>query len=432
MILKMLTWVFCGLCLSLDIQFAGLILDYRPRNIRALDIFLITLVTSPSILLAGNNDGDAFPYPLRLTVFAVYFIGQLSAYFFVYRKIGLRLLYFYLLTFNIPQIFYNIISAFTDNYVLANVISFALNSLLSALLIVYMDKKGNLPFIRDLTRAVPAGTYILLLVFMFIASVFVEVENRHYSAVLTEAFLLIVMAALIAAAVTVVRISISETEKRFSVKLLSNQAENQIAYYKKINRIYDEFSSFRHDYKNHVLCLRSLIAAGKTDEALEYMQTMQEMSSVDKNRYHTGNVIIDALLDDKSETAKQAGASLVFAGNVPDNGISSADLCIIIANSVDNAIEACAKDDSGEMKEIKIESGTRQGYYYFKAVNPFFETVTIHDDKRIATSKSDKENHGRGISNIVMAAERYEGETNISAENGVFSIEVMLHLKTDN
>ena len=361
----------------------------------------------------------------------MYFIGQLGAYLIAYRKASLALLYFYLLTFNIPQMIRNMTSAFIEDEILSNCISFALGALLSAFVFLYLKKKSDLPFIRDVVRAVPVWTYILLLVFVFIASVFIEIENRNYSPILKESFLLLPMTAMIAAAVSVVRISISEAEKRSSLELLSRQVEDQIEYYEKINRIYGEFRSFRHDQKNHFLCLRSLIGAGKNEEAIEYMETMQEMSAVDKNRYHTGNVIIDALLDDKSEKVEKAGAIFLFEGAVPDNGVSNADLCIIMANVIDNAVEACAKGDPDDAKEIRLTAETRRGYFFFKASDPLFEAVTVNGDKLIATSKSDKDDHGFGIYNIVRIAEKYEGETNISTEEDIFTIEVMLHLKTE-
>ena len=102
-----------------------------------------------------------------------------------------------------------------------------------------------------------------------------------------------------------------------------------------------------------------------------------------------------------------------------------------MANAIDNAIEACAKDASDKTKEIRLKAGTHHGYFSFRASNPLFETVTVNDNNHIVSSKHDKENHGFGISNIVRTAEKYEGETNISTDNNIFSIEVMLHLKTE-
>ncbi|MBQ4310919.1 MAG: GHKL domain-containing protein [Oscillospiraceae bacterium] len=431
MILNILTWFFCGLCLALNVQFAGLILGYEPRNHRAVNILLTMLVTAPSLILVNRGTEDILPYPLRLGLFAFYILGQLGIYFLIYRKINIRLLYSFVFMANIPQIFLNFFDAFIGNYVLSNMISFAVVALLFASFIFIINRKGSRGFICDLVDSLPARLYITVLIFSYVASIHVLAENVSTTRAFISLFQLLSMTALIAAAVTVTRISISETEKRSTVELLSRQMEHQIEYYEKINKIYGEFRSFRHDYKNHVLCLRGLIASGRTGEALEYMESMQDMSSIGKNKYNTGNVIVDALLDDKSDKAEKYNTELLFTGTVPSFGISNTDLCVIMANAIDNAIEACAKDETRSTKEIKLEAGTRQGYFFFRASNPVFGTIAIKDKHSATTSKSDKENHGFGISNILRTAEKYEGEATIDSENGIFTLSVQIHLKTE-
>ena len=429
MLSYILIWSLDALCLALYLQFSGLVLGYKPRNHTAVNILLVLLTCLPSVWLSNRGGEGSVPYPLRLALFVIYTAGTIGSYFIVFRKVNIRLLYMYFLPANLPQIFYNTFRVFIKNDARANLLSFAAVSVMMGLIILIINKRGSKDFIQDLVRSLPARVYAIILAFFLVASIHVMAENELHSEVYISIFRLLSMAALIAASLSVAKISISESEKRANVEQLSKQVENQIAYYEKINKIYGEFRRFRHDYKNHVLCLRGLIAAGKTDEALEYMETMGDMSSVEKNRYHTGNVIIDALLDDKSEKAENARAELIFTGTVPDKGISNADLCIIIANAIDNAIEACAKDDTDTAKEIKLRADVKQGYFFFRASNPVSDVPDIKDKRSIATSKSDRENHGFGISNIVMTAEKYEGSAEITAEDGIFTLSVEMHLR---
>lgn len=143
--------------------------------------------------------------------------------------------------------------------------------------------------------------------------------------------------------------------------------ENEVKYYEKINTIYGEFRSFRHDFKNHVICLRSLIESNEKENALEYINEIEGLSSVEKKQYNTGNIIIDALLNDKNDRAAAINTKIVFSGMVPTTGISNVDLCIIMANAIDNAIEACAKDTSEKPKEINAEASFRQGYFSLRS-----------------------------------------------------------------
>ena len=252
-------------------------------------------------------------------------------------------------------------------------------------------------------------------------------EHEKYAKML----LLPSMIGLIAATISIIKISISESEKKANVELLSKQVENQVEYYEKIQKYYDEFRSFRHDFKNHILCLRSLVAANRIDEAVEYMNDMESMAVQKKEEFNTGNIIIDALLNDKSEKAQKAHAKLEFKGFVPTMGITKADLCIIMANAIDNAIESCAKDYNETIKSININADFKQGYFFLKISNPMFETVKING-KKLVTSKVDKDRHGFGVANIMHTVEKYEGTADITTEDNTFVLDIQMHLKETN
>ena len=230
---------------------------------------------------------------------------------------------------NIPQLYLNVFKPIISNYQLANMVSFAIDALITAFILIHIKKKGYAKFINDLVESLPARIYILTLILMYIASVFVMTELMEEHEKYAKMLLLPSMIGLIAATISIIKISISESEKKANVELLSKQVENQVEYYEKIQKYYDEFRSFRHDFKNHILCLRSLVAANRIDEAVEYMNDMESMAVQKKEEFNTGNIIIDALLNDKSEKAQKAHAKLEFKGFVPTMGITKADLCIM-------------------------------------------------------------------------------------------------------
>jgi sensor histidine kinase regulating citrate/malate metabolism len=256
-------------------------------------------------------------------------------------------------------------------------------------------------------------------------------ENQPNHELYYKRYILPSMAGLIVFAVSIIKISISEAEKRTTIDMLSKQVENEIKYYEKINTIYGEFRSFRHDFKNHLICLRSLIDAEEKNKAMEYIDDIEALSSVEKKQYNTGNIIIDALMNDKNDRAATVNTKIVFSGMVPTAGISNVDLCIIMANAIDNAIEACGKDTSEKPKEIKVNADFKQGYFFFTITNPIFETVEIKSNKTIATSKSDKDHHGFGVSNILRVVQKYDGEADLSADDKQFTLDLNLVLRSE-
>ena len=413
---------------AIIIQLLHWLTDLKVKSkVLAVGFLLITSVFTAFI----ENNILVEAKEIRIFIAIYYAIRNLILYVCVFRKVNWKIIYVFIASCATNQIYSNFFKQIIYDRVFKLSASYLLEIIILSLIMIQIKRKKKESVYQQLINSLSKKLYVLILVMLLIAAVFVMAATRDDTEDVIQYFLLPSMIGLVISTIAVIKIGISETEERAEVAVLSKQVENQIGYYEKINKIYGEFRSFRHDYKNHVLCLRSLIAADKKEEALEYMKTMQDMSSVGKNKYHTGNVIIDALLDDKSDRAEKVNTKIEFSGVVPTLGISNADLCVIMANAIDNAIEACSKDDSENEKTIKVDADFQRGYFFFKASNPMFEEVKFKGKNKVATSKSDKEHHGFGIANIVHTAEKYDGTTEISTEENVFIIEVQLLLKQD-
>ena len=411
---------------AIIIQLIHKLLDYKVIN-KWLTIFFIMITAVPIVCLENHILGS-MPGWLKEFIEDYYLICRLILYCVVFKTFSKKILYIFGLIVTINQIFSNLIRPICDEKIV-NIVLYFSEIIILEVIVFYMKKNNKAEIYRQVIASLPKKLYILILIMLLIAAIFVMGSTMEKHEIYEKYLLLPSMIGLVLSTIAIIKIGISEAEKKSEVDLLSKQMEGQIGYYEKINKIYGEFRSFRHDYKNHVLCLRGLIAADKKDEALEYMNTMQDMSSVGKNKYHTGNVIIDALLDDKSDKAEKVRTKLDFEGVVPSSGISNADLCVIIANAIDNAIEACSKDESENEKIIKVDSDFRQGYFFLRVSNPMFEEVKFKGKNKVATSKADKEHHGFGVANIVHTAEKHGGTAEISTDNGKFTIEVQLMLE---
>ena len=426
LILRFFFYIFLE---SIIIQHINMLSDYKIKN----KAYTFALITANSFLIAYSIAvTDRFkniPKILYLLIFMYWIFCRLILYALVFRKLNFKIVYIFIFTVSTNQIYCNLLKNMTKSENQKTWLSFLSEFLILSAIMLYIRKNNKAEVYKQIIASLSKKLYVLIIVMMLIASVFVMGSTMERHDIYEKYLLLPSMIGLLISTAAVISIGISENEKKSAVALLSKQVEGQIEYYEKINKIYGEFRSFRHDYKNHVLCLRGLITAGKIEDALEYMENMQDMSAIAKNKFHTGNIIIDALLNDKEEKAEKVCAKLDFNGIVPSSGISNADLCIIIANAIDNAIEACSKDVSENTKVIKIDSDLKQGYFFFRASNPMFEEVKLKGKNKVATSKADKEHHGFGVANIVRTAEKYSGTAEISANNGEFTIEVQLLLE---
>lgn len=211
---------------------------------------------------------------------------------------------------------------------------------------------------------------------------------------------------------------------RFSRRIRTEAERN---YYAEINRRYDESRKLRHDITNHLLAISRLIDSGNIEGAQKYISEVTERTDLAAQPVRTGSEVLDALLFSKSGQAAQNGVSLEFdmSVSVAGHGISDYDLCTILGNILDNAIEA-ASALSEERRVIRITIGKQMDMLYISCENNYSGELQRRGD-RLLTTKSNPISHGYGIPRVTEAAEKYGGTVRINAENGRFLIEILLN-----
>ena len=371
-------------------------------------------------------------------VIGIVLISHLSfryiMYSIIFKKIKKNILFTSFL-FDILTSFFEVFSKIILNTYNDNIFLYLLlpgSAILFLSVTLYLSyKKDSFASLKKVLLSVKPSAYFLTSVFIFAYLLFISadtsdlsVEFKLFIAKLTFFTIPLIFG-------LVLKISITSKINEETSIMLENQLKNQVEYYEKINNIYSEFRSFRHDYKNHVLCLRNLIADNCMDEAVEYIDELTKNVDNKQKYYDTGNNMINALLTDKSEKAAANNISISFNGFIPSSGIKNIDLCTIFANAVDNAIEACMKDNSDAKKEITIESKIHKCYYFLIIQNPIFNGVIKDENGNILTSKSDKEHHGFGVSNIKNTVKKYDGHTDIEDNDNIFKLSIDLLLKQE-
>ena len=201
--------------------------------------------------------------------------------------------------------------------------------------------------------------------------------------------------------------------------LLEKQVEAQINHYEKLEELNSDIRQLRHDYINHLTSVSTLIEHKNYPDALQYIERLTEATHCNETIYRTGNHLADAILTGKSIECKEF-ADIEFNGFITDK-IDNTDMCAILANALDNAIEACRKCSS--RSKINIVAQNKQGYWVMTMRNP-----TVSEDSKglMKTSKEDTQNHGFGLLSIEQAVKRYDGNIKVGVKNGVFEISVVV------
>ena len=180
--------------------------------------------------------------------------------------------------------------------------------------------------------------------------------------------------------------------------------------------MYQELRKLRHDSTNHFIILKEMIEDGKDEKALEYLQTLQE--NMDYGIYvSTVNASLNAILNAKCSLAASRGISvdtkILLPGQISLNDV---DLCALMGNLMDNALEACSRCRNGE---ISVMISQKQGYLVIEIENTVSKNV-FQENPQLETTKKDKTLHGLGIRIARDIAGKYGGEATFQERRGRF------------
>lgn len=149
------------------------------------------------------------------------------------------------------------------------------------------------------------------------------------------------------------------------------------------------------------------------------------MSGVD-TLIKSGNVMVDAILNSKLSLAKSKRISINAKAVVPtDITISEIDLCVIIGNILDNAIEACLRIEEETRRFIRVYIDLKRGSLYISVTNSSGGKIQKQGGQYISSKKG---NHGFGLIRVDRIIDKYAGYIKHRDENSAFTTEVMLPL----
>ncbi len=192
-----------------------------------------------------------------------------------------------------------------------------------------------------------------------------------------------------------------------------------------VQNIYKTMRGWRHDYHNHIQALLALV--GNEEKTREYLLRLNDDLTTVDTVLKTGNVMVDAILNSKLSLIKSRQIAVNAKAVVPARlQVSEIDLCVIIGNLLDNAMEACLKQEEESGRFIRVFIGVMKGQLYLSVTNSAGGEIR-KEGKRYLSTK-DSPSHGFGLMRVDRIAEKYDGYVNRQHEAGVFATEVLLPL----
>ncbi len=210
---------------------------------------------------------------------------------------------------------------------------------------------------------------------------------------------------------------------RMDKKLAQYQRELIETHFREVESMYREMRGWRHDYRNHIQLMKTYVADGDWAAVCAYLDKLEtDLNTVDL-AVKTGNRMADAILNSKITLAKSRGIPVRADAHIPAAlSISDLDLCVILGNLFDNAIDASlALPEDQRMIRVYMDVKNTQLYISFT------NRAGKKQQKVAGRFRSSKgEGHGFGLSRIDKTVERLGGYIKRASEDGAFTTEVLL------
>lgn len=262
-------------------------------------------------------------------------------------------------------------------------------------------------------------TLIFLILFIISIGLLLFLSYRYEETVIYLSFLIMTIFLLAENNQIFMRKSYEEAATEYQNKILDKQVEE-------VRNIYLTMRSWRHDYHNHLQKLKAHIMMDQIKEANQYLNELEiDLDNVNQ-LVESGNINLDAILNSKLSLAMKNNVEINYKAKVPKKlTISDIDLCVLIGNLIDNAVEACEKIKDNSPKFVRLYIGIFKQQLYISVSNSTNEIIRKIDEEYITTKRG---NHGHGLKRINNIINKYDGYINRQNEPGVFVSEVLLPL----
>lgn len=208
--------------------------------------------------------------------------------------------------------------------------------------------------------------------------------------------------------------------------MLSKQKEYYIKQFEFMEKSLKERNAEKHDYKNHLSVISSLIQINEQQKALEYITRIINNYQSAKTFSYSGNLEIDSFINYKIQEAEKHNVLMNAELSIPENlQVDPYDMTTILGNIIDNAIQAASKVDGDRTIDLKVSY--TKGRLLITMTNPFNGELK-YENQRLVTLHEDKDNHGFGLNNVNAVLEKYNGNLHIEHTHQTFSITLLMFI----
>ncbi|MCB6616650.1 sensor histidine kinase [Ruminococcus sp. 210702-SL.1.03] len=212
-------------------------------------------------------------------------------------------------------------------------------------------------------------------------------------------------------------------EDKIKLNYLETLKQQEQENYKLLTLSYKQVREFKHDIENQFSVLKDMLENDDTDAAKEYLVKLSSFVRLANRLCYTGNNAVDSIVNIKGSLARTYGIEFICKVNIITSiKANELELCRIIGNALDNAIEGCQRSNSPS-KHIWISISEEREKLFLVITNTSDEV----DTDSLTSTKKEKGLHGIGVSSIKSSVDRLGGLVKFDCKDGIFKLNIMIY-----
>ncbi len=220
-----------------------------------------------------------------------------------------------------------------------------------------------------------------------------------------------------------IRAAEAETELESANRILMSQKEQ----YQKLSDSIAQTRQARHDLRHHMNVISGMVQAEDKESLQQYLAQYSQTLPNNEDTFYTGNYTADMIVGHYLSVARQNGVRVNFSLHIPEGCfIRDTDLCVLMGNCLENAIDACRKLPE-EKRCLRVESAIKNKYLAITIANSYNGNTSMQNSAYLS-DKRGRRDVGIGLESVEAVVRNYNGEMKIQGENGVFTVYIMLKM----
>lgn len=213
--------------------------------------------------------------------------------------------------------------------------------------------------------------------------------------------------------------------KQLEYSILQQAFKSQEKSVEETKILYQSVRSIRHDLKQHFQVALTMLHSGKINEAVDYMEKYNDtvLDGI-SNKVFCDNDVVNYIINSKSKICSDRHIKIYIyiANEIPE--FSDLDLCVLLGNALDNAIEGVSGEGNNE---IYLELRNVDNFFMISVKNTIINSV-LEDNPNLISTKNEKEVHGLGILSMKEVVQKYNGSIEFYESDNKFCCDMLLDI----